>query len=245
MHPPTLPDVGVYCLPWCLFDFLAILVFAPIASFLLINWLIDCLIDKAWRHVPDWPSWPLHYITIRLLVAKCTHGCRSDEDARYCAHRTCPATAFVCANGRCISPQWRCDHDDDCGDGSDETDCDYPPCGDGQFTCRNFRCIDLSAVCIPLPTFSSTIVPDKELWECRVWALLFVVWRRVIKAEGRNEVCIRLHIFIQLSPTVTKLRHIKCDHPACVSADGGHFEHTMWTGWSRLIRHNFIKVADE
>ena len=34
-----------------------------------------------------------------------------------------------------------------------------------------------------------------------------------------------IQIFIQLSPTVTKLCHIKCDHPACVSADGGHFEH--------------------
>jgi len=34
-------------------------------------------------------------------------------------------------------------------------------------------------------------------------------------------------IFIQLSPTVTKLCHIKCDHPACVSADSGHFEHMM------------------
>ena len=33
-----------------------------------------------------------------------------------------------------------------------------------------------------------------------------------------------LHIFIQLSITVTKLCHIKCDHPACVSADDGHIE---------------------
>ena len=33
--------------------------------------------------------------------------------------------------------------------------------------------------------------------------------------------------FIQLSPTVTKLCHIKCDHPACVLANGGHFEHVM------------------
>ena len=32
--------------------------------------------------------------------------------------------------------------------------------------------------------------------------------------------------------------------PACVSADGGHFAHMMWTGLSRLIRHNFVKVAD-
>jgi len=33
----------------------------------------------------------------------------------------------------------------------------------------------------------------------------------------------RMQIFIQLSPTVTKLCHIKCDHPACVSVDGGHW----------------------
>ena len=38
---------------------------------------------------------------------------------------------------------------------------------------------------------------------------------------------VRLQTFIQLSPTLTKLCHIKCDHLACVSADGGHFEHMM------------------
>jgi len=37
----------------------------------------------------------------------------------------------------------------------------------------------------------------------------------------------RIQIFTQLSPTLTKLCHIKCDHPACVSADGEHFEHKM------------------
>ena len=35
----------------------------------------------------------------------------------------------------------------------------------------------------------------------------------------------RLQIFIQLPATLTKLCHIKCDQPAWVSADGGHFEH--------------------
>ena len=30
----------------------------------------------------------------------------------------------------------------------------------------------------------------------------------------------------------------------CVSADGGHSEHMMWTRWSHLIWHNFVKVAD-
>ena len=33
--------------------------------------------------------------------------------------------------------------------------------------------------------------------------------------------------FPQLSPTLTKLCHIKCDHPACISVDGGHFGHIM------------------
>jgi len=37
----------------------------------------------------------------------------------------------------------------------------------------------------------------------------------------------KLQIFIQLSPTMTKLCHINGDHPACVSVDGGHFEHIM------------------
>ena len=35
------------------------------------------------------------------------------------------------------------------------------------------------------------------------------------------------NFFVQLSPILTNLYHIKCDHPACVSADGGHFEHMM------------------
>ena len=42
---------------------------------------------------------------------------------------------------------------------------------------------------------------------------------------------------------MTKLCHIKCNHPACVLADGGHFEHILWTGWSCLIWHNFVKIA--
>jgi len=37
----------------------------------------------------------------------------------------------------------------------------------------------------------------------------------------------RLQIFVQLSATLTKLCHIKCDHLACVLADGGHFEHIV------------------
>ena len=36
----------------------------------------------------------------------------------------------------------------------------------------------------------------------------------------------------------------KCQKmPAYISADGGHFEHTVWNGWSRLIWHLFVKIA--
>jgi len=38
-------------------------------------------------------------------------------------------------------------------------------------------------------------------------------------------ICARLLIFITLSPTVMKLCHI--NHPACVSTDGGRFQHMM------------------
>jgi len=37
----------------------------------------------------------------------------------------------------------------------------------------------------------------------------------------------RMQNFIQLLATLTKLCHIKCDHPAFVSVDRGHFEHIM------------------
>lgn len=32
----------------------------------------------------------------------------------------CDSSKFTCLNGHCISEQWKCDNDNDCGDGSDE-----------------------------------------------------------------------------------------------------------------------------
>jgi len=53
----------------------------------------------------------------------------------------------------------------------------------------------------------------------------------------------KVQIFVQLSPTVTKLCHIMRDHhnvqcSKCPSSTTRH------TGWSHLISHNFVTVGD-
>jgi len=50
----------------------------------------------------------------------------------------------------------------------------------------------------------------------------------------------RMQFFIHLSPTVTKLCHIKCDTQRAFRSMVDILS-TLW--WSRLIWHNFVKVA--
>ncbi|XP_029461540.1 low-density lipoprotein receptor-related protein 2 isoform X2 [Rhinatrema bivittatum] len=55
----------------------------------------------------------------------------------------CEGGQFTCLNGHCIPERWKCDNDNDCGDGSDELEsvCAFHTCLPTAFTCGNGRCV--------------------------------------------------------------------------------------------------------
>ncbi|CAG5115954.1 unnamed protein product, partial [Candidula unifasciata] len=60
---------------------------------------------------------------------------------------SCAMDKQACGNGNCIFLTWKCDGEDDCGDGTDEIDCPYTTCSSSSFTCRTGKCIPKQWVC--------------------------------------------------------------------------------------------------
>uniref|UniRef100_A0A9L0IKU4 Low-density lipoprotein receptor-related protein 2 n=1 Tax=Equus asinus TaxID=9793 RepID=A0A9L0IKU4_EQUAS len=73
----------------------------------------------------------------RWYLANDNKHCIVDNGTR------CDSSKFTCLNGHCISEQWKCDNDNDCGDGSDELEsvCAFHTCPLTAFTCDNGRCV--------------------------------------------------------------------------------------------------------
>ncbi|CAB4061164.1 LRP2 [Lepeophtheirus salmonis] len=86
--------------------------------------------------------------------------CHDKSDEQGCEYRVCQKDDHHCGNGfcvpnekknvmefrcasgeKCIAQYQKCNHREECEDGSDEKDCNFPPCHSGQFRCQNHLCI--------------------------------------------------------------------------------------------------------
>lgn len=97
----------------------------------------------------------------------CTDGSDENRCSKYFTHtfihfalslpifidlHGCEPNEFRCSNKRCVLKTWRCDSDDDCGDGSDEANCATnppgSPCAYNQYACQsNNQCVPRAFHC--------------------------------------------------------------------------------------------------
>ncbi|XP_051876534.1 low-density lipoprotein receptor-related protein 1-like isoform X2 [Pristis pectinata] len=64
---------------------------------------------------------------------------------------SCNPSQLQCRNGRCVPLLWKCDGDDDCTDGSDESGCVQVTCGTSDFVCHSGHCVPSKWECDGTP----------------------------------------------------------------------------------------------
>lgn len=78
----------------------------------------------------------------------CPDNYKLAQDNKTCIEN-CTSAQFACKTTyKCIPFYWRCDTNDDCGDGSDEPiSCRPFNCAQGQYQCFNTKCINPTLIC--------------------------------------------------------------------------------------------------
>ncbi|XP_059825945.1 prolow-density lipoprotein receptor-related protein 1-like [Hypanus sabinus] len=71
--------------------------------------------------------------------------------ARFGSTISCNPLQFQCRNGHCVPLLWKCDGDDDCTDGSDESGCVQTTCAVSDFVCHSGHCLPSKWKCDGAP----------------------------------------------------------------------------------------------